>query len=197
MIQKITASRLPTEFGEFSLYLFKENITEKEHLAMVRGEIDPNDPVTVRIHSECLTGEVFGSTRCDCKWQLEHSLETIAKIGQGIVIYLRQEGRGIGLEGKLKAYNLQDDGLNTVEANVKLGFGVDQRQYDIPAAILKYFKVKTVKLITNNPNKISELESFGINVCEVLKSQAPITKENADYLETKQKKMGHLLSTDD
>ncbi len=193
-LERIVKTRLPTAYGDFQLYLFKDNATHKEHLAMVKGDIGTaTEPVLARIHSECLTGEVFGSLRCDCQWQLNNALEQISKRGTGILVYLRQEGRGIGLSSKLLAYNLQDQGLDTVEANVKLGFDADMREYRAGAAILDHLHVRNIDLITNNPNKAESLAALGIKISSVVPSHAQHTLENKRYLQTKATQLGHNI----
>lgn len=185
---------LPTKYGDFNMKLF-EDYDHKEHLILYKGDIKNHDnPVMVRIHSECLTGDVFGSKRCDCGEQLERSMELINNESVGAVIYMRQEGRGIGLKNKLRTYHLQEHGVDTYDANVKLGFMPDERQYDFAVKILKAVGINNVRLLTNNPDKISALETHGINVAEQIPLQTKPLKENRHYLETKKVKFKHKLS---
>jgi 3,4-dihydroxy 2-butanone 4-phosphate synthase/GTP cyclohydrolase II len=192
-IERAVSARLPTQFGEFQLLLYSTNIDEKEHLALVMGDLQAGEQVLIRLHSECLTGDVLGSIRCDCGEQLAQSMEMIAKEGRGILLYLRQEGRGIGLRDKLRAYNLQDEGLDTVDANLALGHQADDRNYDVAALILKDLGVSRISLLTNNPNKIEELLRLGIEVTERIPLQGEVNPENARYLLTKAARMHHLL----
>ncbi len=187
-------TRLPTKNGDFVLYYYQTNQDEKEHLALVKGDIAGQKNVPVRVHSECLTGDVFGSRRCDCGEQLERAMQFVEKSGCGVVIYLRQEGRGIGLFHKLQAYNLQDHGFDTVDANLALGHLADEREYDVAAAILKNLKVHSVALLTNNPAKIDALERLGINVVARVPLEIASNEDNVDYLKTKAVKMAHLFS---
>ncbi len=184
----VAKALLPTRFGRFKVYAFKDN-KEKEHLALVKGSY--KQPVLVRIHSKCLTGDTFFSLRCDCRAQLEASLHMISKKG-GVLIYLDQEGRGIGLANKIKAYALQENGKDTVEANIALGFAPDLRDYNIAAEILKFLKIKRIKLITNNPLKIDSLNGHGIKITERIPLKIKANRFNKKYLETKKKRMGHL-----
>lgn len=196
-IHQAVCARVPTAAGEFQLCLYTNNRDEKEHLAFVNGDIYAREDVLVRIHSECFTGDVLGSRRCDCGEQLQRSLEMIALEGCGVIIYLRQEGRGIGLAEKLRAYNLQDSGLDTVEANLALGHPVDERDYAMAAAILKDLAVKSVRLITNNPTKIQEMEARGIVVKDRIALIPTIYEDNMNYLVTKIQRMNHLLNLTD
>jgi len=191
--ERVVSTRLPTRYGDFRLHLYSNGSDEKEHLALVMGENLPGEQVLVRVHSECLTGDVLGSIRCDCGEQLAQSLEMISKAGKGVLLYLRQEGRGIGLRDKLRAYNLQDEGLDTVDANLALGHQADARDYEVAARILKNLGVTKISLLTNNPNKIEELQRLGIEVIERIPLQGEVNSENARYLLTKAARMNHLL----
>jgi GTP cyclohydrolase II len=192
-IKRIVQARIPTDAGEFQLCLYANNRDEKEHLALVHGAVDQQNDVPVRIHSECFTGDVLGSRRCDCGEQLQLAMDYIAGQTKGVMVYLRQEGRGIGLLEKLRAYNLQDSGYDTVEANLALGHSEDEREYSMAAAILQDLGVQSVQLMTNNPDKISGLESLGVQVTGRLPLVATVTEENAAYLLTKARRMNHLL----
>ncbi len=187
-------ARIPNRYGEFLLYYYENDLDGKEHLALVKGEVASQDNVLVRLHSECLTGDVFGSKRCDCGQQLAEAMRMIGQSERGVLLYLRQEGRGIGLFKKLQAYNLQDQGLDTVDANLKLGHQADERDYRIAALILKDLGILSVRLITNNPHKIKELEQSGICVSERIPIEVGHTFENLHYLKTKAERMAHLLS---
>lgn len=193
LIERVAEARVPTEYGEFTAVSFSSVVDVQEHVAFVKGDISQNDPVLVRVHSECLTGDVFGSKRCDCGYQVQLALEAIEKYGSGVLLYMRQEGRGIGIHNKLKAYALQDEGYDTVEANVMLGFAPDPRQYGIGAQILEDLGVKKMRLLTNNPTKRVGLEGFGLEVVERIPIIAPTTDENIRYMETKRERMGHIL----
>jgi len=184
---------LPTRFGDFHIVAFSNSLDDKEHVAIFKGDILNAEDVPVRLHSECLTGDVMGSYRCDCRDQLEHALKKVNKMGTGIVLYLRQEGRGIGLTNKIRAYSLQDQGLDTVEANVALGFRDDERDYKIAAEMLKALKVNSVRLMTNNPKKIEQLKLHGITINERLPHILPTNKHNRAYLKTKVAKSGHMI----
>jgi GTP cyclohydrolase II len=185
-------ARIPTARGEFDLYLYSDKVG-KEHLALVRGEISEQSGVLVRVHSECFTGDIIGSRRCDCGEQLELALDRISEEGQGILIYLRQEGRGIGLLDKLRAYNLQDQGYDTVDANLLLGHQADEREYSIAADILTDLGVKSIRLLTNNPLKIASLQQLGVILLERIPLETTIHADNSDYLLAKARKMNHLL----
>jgi 3,4-dihydroxy 2-butanone 4-phosphate synthase/GTP cyclohydrolase II len=192
-ISRITTINFPTAHGDFKLHLFKSQIDSKDHIAVVKGEVSGQEDVLVRIHSECLTGDIFHSLRCDCHDQLNHSLELINGYGKGVVVYLRQEGRGIGLSNKLKAYKLQDMGFDTVEANEKLGFEADPRDYGLGTQIIKELNIKSVKLITNNPKKIDDFLAYGIPVSSRVPLEIAPNQNNIKYLETKRDKMGHMI----
>ncbi len=192
-IHRQVAARIPTRYGTFQLVLFSGTPDGKEHMALVMGDVQGRDNVTVRVHSECFTGDVLGSLRCDCGEQLDRAMQMIAKAGQGVILYLRQEGRGIGLLDKLRAYNLQDEGLDTVEANLRLGHQADERDYTVAALMLKDLGIHSVTLITNNPRKINELRALGIAVRQRLPIEVVPHPENLRYLRTKAKRMDHLL----
>ena len=194
LIERVAEARVPTEYGEFRAVSYSSVVDVQEHVAFVKGDIKDNEPALVRVHSECLTGDVFGSKRCDCGYQVQLALEAIEKYGSGVLLYMRQEGRGIGIHNKLKAYALQDEGYDTVEANVMLGFAPDPRQYGIGAQILADLGVQKMKLLTNNPTKRVGLEGFGLEVVERVPIIAPHTEENTKYMETKRERMGHILA---
>ncbi len=186
-------STLPTKFGDFNIYVFENTLDQKNHLAMVKGDVKGKDNVLIRIHSECLTGDVFGSKRCDCGEQLEMALRTIEEEGEGILVYMRQEGRGIGLVNKIKAYALQEKGYDTVEANEQLGFPADMREYSLSAQILRFLGVKSVRLLTNNPRKTGGLEHWGVKVKKRVPIVMKANKFNENYLKTKRIKLGHMM----
>lgn len=195
-IHYVASAQLPTQWGVFSIHGFEETATGKEHIALVMGDIADGEPVLMRIHSECLTGDALFSQRCDCGPQLQAALEAIAAEGRGLLLYLRQEGRGIGLLNKIRAYALQDKGADTVEANQQLGFDADLRQYAICEAMLKHLQVKKVRLMTNNPRKVKALQDQGIEVIERKSLQFGRNPHNEAYLKTKQGKLGHLFDPD-
>ena len=193
-IKYIASSKLPTTWGEFEIHGFEDAETGKEHLALTLGSFNPNDVVLGRIHSECLTGDALFSLRCDCGFQLQTAMQNIAEAGQGFILYLRQEGRGIGLLNKIRAYELQDHGANTVEANEKLGFAADMRRYDMIKPMLDYIGVNHVRLMTNNPRKVDAMKAVGVEVVERLPLQVGKNRYNEAYLKTKSTQLGHLMS---
>jgi 3,4-dihydroxy 2-butanone 4-phosphate synthase/GTP cyclohydrolase II len=193
LVERIEVVKMPTDYGDFNLYLYRSKIDGQHHLALVHGDLNGKKDVLVRVHSECLTGDVFGSRRCDCGPQLHHAMRQIAEAGAGVLVYMRQEGRGIGLAPKIKAYKLQEQGYDTVEANQKLGYGMDLREYGLGAQILVDLGLKSIRLLTNNPKKIVGLEGHGLKIVEQVPIRARPNPHNARYLETKRKKMGHLL----
>ncbi len=186
-------ANLPSRYGQFQVAAFYNNMDDKEHGALIHGNVVNQEHVVVRLHSECVTGDVFGSLRCDCHDQLVTALRTIGRMKMGVLIYLRQEGRGIGFVNKIRAYALQEEGLDTREANLALGFHDDEREYSVAAHIIQSLKIKSVRLMTNNPQKIAELKQYGVNVTERIPLIIPPNKHNRFYLETKEKKFGHLL----
>lgn len=189
----VDSAKLPTEWAEFSIRGYEDDKTGKEHIALVLGDVGSDEPVIMRLHSECLTGDALFSRRCDCGPQLEAALKAVAKEGRGLILYLRQEGRGIGLINKIKAYHLQDEGADTVEANVNLGFDADQREYSIAHDILEDLQVKKIRLMTNNPRKVEALEELGLTVVERLPWKHGENTHNSKYLSTKADKLGHIL----
>ena len=197
LIHRIAEAKLPTRYGEFAAIAYKSDIDPDEHLALVMGDISTKEPVLVRVHSECLTGDVFGSLRCDCGDQIALAMENIANEGRGVFLYMRQEGRGIGFHNKIRAYALQDEGLDTVEANLSLGFPSDPRDYGIGAQILAELGLHQIRLLTNNPQKRVGLEGYGLEVVETIPIVTTPNPYNRDYLETKKKKLGHRLEIPD
>ena len=191
-ISCIAEARLPTRWGVFTIHGFSDSDSDKEHVALVMGSLAGDEPILCRLHSECLTGDCLFSLRCDCGSQLQYAMERIAAEGRGVILYLRQEGRGIGLLNKIKAYQLQDAGADTVEANEQLGFEPDSRDYRIAEPMLKHFQVKRVKLMTNNPDKVGALQSLGIEVTERVPIHTGINTHNKSYLSVKVDKLGHL-----
>lgn len=193
LVSEISSARLPLEpYGEFTIKVFENQIDQEQHVALIRGDINPENEILVRVHSECLTGDVFGSARCDCGWQLQSALQKIGQEG-GVLLYMRQEGRGIGLASKIKAYALQEQGHDTVEANHLLGYAADHRDYGIGSQILRYLNVRKMRLLTNNPRKIYGISGYGLEIVSVGPIEMPATKENLSYLQTKRDKMGHFL----
>lgn len=192
-IKYVESAKLPTKWGVFDLHGFEDVSANKEHIVLSMGDTHLDEPLLIRVHSECLTGDALFSLKCDCGSQLDAAMEQIAKCGRGAILYLRQEGRGIGLINKIKAYHLQDLGADTVEANEQLGFGADMRDYSICKGMLEHLGVSAVKLLTNNPRKIEALESYGIDVVERIALETGHNPHNADYLATKSGKLGHLF----
>jgi len=197
LVEEVTTTLLPTSSGEFRAVVFKNTLNDQTHIALVKGEIQEDEPTLVRVHSQCLTGDVFGSYRCDCGEQLKKSMEMIEQEGKGVLLYLYQEGRGIGIVNKMKAYALQDQGKDTVEANEELGFKPDLRDYGIGAQILRKLGLGKVRIMTNNPRKIVGLEGYGLQLVERVHIEVPAKKDNLKYLQTKQEKMGHMFQNID
>ncbi len=193
LVERVADAKLPTRYGDFITVAYSSMVDADEHIALVMGDITPDEPTLVRVHSQCTTGDIFGSLRCDCGPQMDMALEAIAKEGKGVFLYMRQEGRGIGLHNKIKAYHLQDNGMDTVEANVELGFAPDLRWYGIGAQILVDLGVKKLRLLTNNPKKVVGLEAYGLELVDRVPVVIPPNPENEQYLETKRLKMGHIL----
>ena len=196
-VNKVAQAKLPTQWAEFTLYAFVEKETKEEHLAICLGNFHDDNKCLLRIHSQCLTGDALFSLRCDCGNQLKSSLEKIARQGKGVIIYMAQEGRGIGLANKIKAYQLQDEGLDTIDANIKLGFAADERDYSICAEILKALDINKVHIMTNNPDKIKGLVMKGIEVEQRVSANSEPTEHNKAYLKDKKEKMGHLFEKED
>jgi 3,4-dihydroxy 2-butanone 4-phosphate synthase/GTP cyclohydrolase II len=197
LITREVSVQLPTELGDFRLQAYKQKDTDQDHLALIKGEWNAEDPILVRVHSSCLTGDIFGSCRCDCGPQLHAAMERIEKEGKGVIVYLNQEGRGIGLLNKLKAYKLQENGMDTVEANEALGFGMDERDYGVGAQILRDLNISKIKLMTNNPKKRAGLMGFGLEIVENVSLQIKSNKHNSLYLKTKKEKLGHNLKIEE
>jgi 3,4-dihydroxy 2-butanone 4-phosphate synthase/GTP cyclohydrolase II len=194
LVEEVTSTILPTHSGEFRSVVFKNVLNDQAHIALVKGEIQADEPTLVRVHSQCLTGDVFGSYRCDCGEQLKKSMEMIDQEGKGVLLYLYQEGRGIGIVNKMKAYALQDEGKDTVQANEELGFKPDLRDYGIGAQILRKLGLGKIRIMTNNPRKIVGLEGYGLEMVERVSIEVQAKKDNIKYLRTKQEKMGHMFS---
>ena len=193
LVEKVETIRMPTDYGEFELHLYHSRIDDTHHLALVKGRVQDRDNVLVRVHSECLTGDVFGSRRCDCGPQLHAAMQRIQDEGSGVILYMRQEGRGIGLANKIRAYKLQENGLDTVDANLQLGFPMDLRDYGVGAQILVDLGLKTIRLLTNNPKKVVGLQGYGLEIVEQLPIRVDANPDNAQYLATKKARLGHLL----
>jgi len=193
LVEKVETVHLPTDYGDFELHLYRSRIDGQHHVALVRGDVAGQKNVLVRVHSECLTGDVFGSRRCDCGPQLHQAMRQVAEAGRGVIVYMRQEGRGIGLGPKIKAYKLQEQGYDTVEANQKLGYGMDLREYGLGAQILVDLGLKTIRLLTNNPKKVVGLEGYGLKITEQVPIRVKPNPHNERYLKVKREKMGHLL----
>ncbi|MFM2081585.1 MAG: hypothetical protein RL380_276 [Verrucomicrobiota bacterium] len=193
LVERIEVIKMPTDYGEFNLHLYRSRVDGQHHLALVRGEIAGHKNILVRVHSECLTGDVFGSRRCDCGPQLHQAMKQVADAGRGVILYMRQEGRGIGLAPKIQAYKLQEQGYDTVEANQKLGYGMDLREYGLGAQILCDLGLKTIRLLTNNPKKVVGLGGYGLKITEQVPIRVAANPHNARYLKTKREKLGHLL----
>jgi 3,4-dihydroxy 2-butanone 4-phosphate synthase/GTP cyclohydrolase II len=193
LVERLEVVKLPTDHGDFDLYLYRSKVDGQHHLALVRGAVAGKKSVLVRVHSECLTGDVFGSKRCDCGPQLHQAMRQVADAGRGVIVYMRQEGRGIGLAPKIKAYKLQEKGYDTVEANRKLGYPMDLREYGLGAQILCDLGLKTIRLLTNNPKKVVGLEGYGLEIVEQVPIRVKPNRYNSKYLKTKREKLGHLL----
>ena len=193
LVEQIEVVKMPTDYGEFNLHLYRSRVDGQHHLALVRGKISGAKNVLVRVHSECLTGDVFGSRRCDCGPQLHQAMRQVADAGCGVILYMRQEGRGIGLAPKIQAYKLQEQGYDTIEANEKLGYGMDLREYGLGAQILVDLGLKTIRLLTNNPKKVVGLEGYGLKITEQVPIRVKPNPHNEKYLKTKREKLGHLL----
>jgi 3,4-dihydroxy 2-butanone 4-phosphate synthase/GTP cyclohydrolase II len=194
LVRREWSALLPTTFGEFTIYAYRTDIDNDEHIALTKGELNGEEPTLVRVHSKCLTGDTFHSLRCDCGEQLDEAMRMIQEEGKGVIVYLNQEGRGIGLNNKVRAYMLQDNGLDTVEANEKLGFKPDLREYGIGAQILADLGLRKIRLLTNNPRKIAALAGYGLEVVERVSIEIPPNEVNLQYMQTKQKKLGHVFN---
>jgi 3,4-dihydroxy 2-butanone 4-phosphate synthase / GTP cyclohydrolase II len=193
LVERAEVVKMPTENGDFDLYLYRSKLDDQHHIALVKGDVAGQEGVLVRVHSECLTGDVFGSCRCDCGPQLRQAMRQVSEAGRGVILYMRQEGRGIGLPAKIKAYKLQETGLDTVQANLKLGYGMDLREYGLGAQILVDLGLKTIRLLTNNPKKIVGLEGYGLEIVEQVPIRIKANPHNQKYLKTKKEKLGHLI----
>ena len=193
LIEKGVRVKLPTEYGNFELIPFRQVSNGLEHVALIKGKWDEDEPVLVRVHSSCVTGDIFGSLRCDCGPQLHRAMQMVDKEGKGVIVYMNQEGRGIGLMNKIMTYKLQEEGVDTVDANIKLGFKDDERDYGVGAQILRELGVKKIRLITNNPVKRAGLEGYGLEIVEIVKNEIEPNKYNEKYLQTKRDRMGHFL----
>ncbi|MSR43068.1 MAG: bifunctional 3,4-dihydroxy-2-butanone-4-phosphate synthase/GTP cyclohydrolase II [Pedosphaera sp.] len=193
LVERIEVVKMPTDYGDFDLYLYRSALDDQHHIALVKGDVTGRKEVLVRVHSECLTGDIFASRRCDCGPQLHQAMKQVSQAGRGVIVYMRQEGRGIGLAPKIKAYKLQEKGLDTVEANQRLGFGMDLREYGLGAQILVDLGVKTIRLLTNNPKKIIGLDGYGLQIVEQVPIKIASNPHNERYLKTKREKLGHLI----
>jgi 3,4-dihydroxy 2-butanone 4-phosphate synthase/GTP cyclohydrolase II len=193
LIERVEVIQMPTDYGDFQLHLYRSTLDAQHHLALVKGEVEGRKDVLVRVHSECLTGDVFGSRRCDCGPQLHQAMKQISQVGRGVIVYMRQEGRGIGLAPKIQAYKLQESGYDTVDANLKLGYPMDLREYGLGAQILVDLGLKTIRLLTNNPKKIVGLEGYGLEITEQVPIRVKANPHNKRYLDTKRAKLGHLI----
>jgi 3,4-dihydroxy 2-butanone 4-phosphate synthase / GTP cyclohydrolase II len=193
LVRRVSEANLPTQFGDFTIYAYQTEVGEATHVALVKGNVEGKENVMVRVHSECLTGDVFASLRCDCGTQIHKAMEIVNREGHGVILYMRQEGRGIGLGNKIKAYHLQDKGMDTVEANIELGFPPDLRDYGIGAQILVDLGLHKIRLLTNNPKKVIGLDGYGLEIVERVPIEAEPHAENVEYLRAKRDKMGHLI----